>query len=233
MKGRRKKDSAKPDDDKSKMPRERLIAGGIDELSISELIAIVFGTGHKGESVLVLSDRLLKEYGSSGLKDVRDVEVLQAATGLPKVKACQMVASFELGRRLYAKQAAGSLSRAIRSPQDVYDHLADMRGLRKEQLRGLYLNARNKIIHEETISIGTITANLVHPVEVFRPAIEYSAVGMIIVHNHPSGDPDPSDEDIAITSQLVQAASILGIKLLDHIIVAEQGYRSLSELGVM
>jgi DNA repair protein RadC len=221
------------DSEKPTMPREKLISDGVDTLSISELIAIVFGTGSRREPVLVLSDRLLKEYGSSGLKDIRDVKTLQAATGLPPVKACQMVACFELGRRMYAKQPRGAQSRAIRSPQDVFDHLVEMRGLRKEQLRGLYLNARNKIIHEETVSIGTITANLVHPAEVFRPAIEYSAVGLIIAHNHPSGDPEPSDEDIAITSQLVQAASILGIKLLDHIIVAEQSFRSMSELGIM
>ncbi len=215
------------------MPREKLVQLGPDSLSLPELIAIVFGTGYKGEGVLELADRLLKEYGSQGLTDIRTVTDIREATGLPLVKACQMVACFELGRRLFGSGPKGSRVASFRSPRDVYEFVSDMRSMRKEQLRGLYLNARNKIIHEEVISIGTITANLVHPAEVFRPAMEYSAVGIIIVHNHPSGDPEPSDEDIAITAQLVKAASLLGFKLLDHIIVAEHGYRSLSELGVL
>ena len=223
--------NATPDTDL--MPREKLEKQGPDSLSLAELIAIVFGTGYKNEGVLVLADRLLQEYGSQGLTDVRSTAQLRQATGLPPVKSCQMVACFELGRRLFGCRPKGSRVVAFRSPRDVYEFVCDMRSLRKEQLRGLYLNARNKIIHEEVISVGTITANLVHPAEVFRPALEYSAIGIIIVHNHPSGDPEPSDEDIAITSQLVQAASLLGLKLLDHIIVAEHGYRSLSEIGIL
>jgi DNA repair protein RadC len=215
------------------MPREKLLVQGVETLSVSELLAIVFNTGYRGESVLQLADRLLQEYGSQTLPDQRDVRDVQRDTGLPLVKSCQLVACFELGRRYFDTQLRDARARPIRSPRDVYEHLREMATLRKEQLRGLYLNVRNVIIHAETISIGTMNSNLVHPVEVFRPAVEYSAVGVIIAHNHPSGEPEPSDEDLAITAQLAQAASLLNISLLDHVIIAETGFKSLRELGVL
>lgn len=217
----------------NQMPREKLSAGTAADLSIGELLAIVFGTGFKNISVVDLGESLMKEYGQSGLRDVRTVKEVQDSTGLPFVKSCQLVAVMELGRRLFDDRNKHKSQRAVRSPQDVYDRVADMRELRKEQLRGLYLNARNHIIHEETISIGTITANLVSPADVFRPALQYAAVGVIIVHNHPSGDPTPSDEDISITSKLVEAGSLLTVKLLDHVIVAKDEFISLSDYGVV
>jgi DNA repair protein RadC len=215
------------------MPREKLLERGVEALSVSELLAIVFNTGYRGESVLQLADRLLQEYGSHALPDQRDVRAVQRDTALPLVKSCQLVACFELGRRYFDRSPRDSRARSIRSPRDVYEHLREMATLRKEQLRGLYLNVRNVIIHAETISIGTMNSNLVHPVEVFRPALVYSAVGVIIAHNHPSGEPEPSDEDLAITAQLAQAASLLNISLLDHVIIAETGFKSLRELGVL
>jgi DNA repair protein RadC len=219
--------------DRFTMPREKLLTEGVEALSVSELLAIVFNTGYRGESVLQLADRLLQEYGSQSLPDQRNVRAVQQETGLPLVKSCQLVACFELGRRYFDRQPHERSSRPVRSPRDVYEHLREMTTLRKEQLRGLYLNVRNVIIHEETISIGTMNSNLVHPVEVFRPAVEHSAVGVIIAHNHPSGEPEPSDEDLAITAQLAQAASLLNISLLDHVIVAENGFKSLREMGVL
>ena len=215
------------------MPREKLVEHGVDALSLSELLAIILNTGYKGETVIELSKRLLREYGSNGLKDLKNVKDVQNATGLPTVKACQLVACFQLGRIFFDKRESEIQAKLIRSPQDIFDYFSDMRNLRKEQLRGVYLNARNKIIHSETISIGTITSNLVHAPEVFRPALEFCAVGVIVVHNHPSGDPSPSDEDIAITQQLADAGKILGIKLIDHIIIAENSWTSLKEEGVI
>jgi len=217
----------------NQMPREKLIEHGAEALSVNELLAIILNTGYKGESVLELAKRLIREYGSNGIKDIKDVTSLRKATGLPEVKACQLVACFQLGRIFFEKRESENQSRHIRSPQDIFEFLPDMRSLRKEQLRGVYLNARNRVIHTETISIGTITSNLVHPQEVFRPAIEFCAVGVIVVHNHPSGDPAPSDEDIAITQQLCDAGKILGTNLIDHIIIAENSWTSLKEEGAI
>ncbi len=215
--------------------REKLIAHGPEALSLPELLAIIFNTGTKGDSVEDMTRRVLKEYGSHALRDARDVQRLKRETGLQTHKACMLVACFELGRRLFVTQARGTASFIIRSPLDVCEYVRDMRELRKEQLRGLYLNARNTVIHDEVISIGTVTANLVCPRDVLLPAIAHSAVSVVVVHNHPSGNPEPSDEDIAITTQLVQAASIMGVKLLDHIIIGgeEHPYRSLSEMGLV
>ena len=221
--------------DKKEKPqfREKLDEYGANKMSIPELIAIILNTGSRGESIAELSDKLLKSYGTNQIKDIKDVKQLQEDFGLPFVKSCQLVACFELGRRLFKEPPAGAASRIITSPEDVYEFVKDMRELRKEKLRGLYLNARNRVIYKEDISIGTQTANLVSVSDVLRPAIEYAAVGVIIVHNHPSGDPEPSDEDIEITRKVVDATKLFDIKLLDHVIVGKDGFRSLNEMGMM
>lgn len=215
--------------------REKITELGPDALSIPELLAIIFNTGAGGQSVEELAQRVIHEYGSIGMRDARDVRALQRETHLPYVKACMLIACFELGRRLFTEQKRTAGSFIIRSPLDVCAYVNDMRSLRKEQLRGLYLNARNAIIHDEVISLGTVTANLVCPRDVLLPAITYSAVSVIVVHNHPSGNPEPSDDDIAVTAQLAQAASVMGIKLLDHIIIGDEQhpFRSLSEMGLV
>ena len=214
--------------------RERLTEYGADEMELHELIAIILNTGLRGKSTIEeLSKQLLKSYGINQIKDIKDVEQLQKDFGLPNAKACQLVACFELGRRLFKEVPPGAISRTITSPEDVYEFVKDMRELRKEKLRGLYLNARNHVIYKEDISIGTQTANLVSVSDILRPAIEYAAVGVIIVHNHPSGDPDPSDEDIEITKKVVEATKLFDITLLDHVIVGKDGFRSLNEMGLM
>jgi DNA repair protein RadC len=215
------------------MPREKLAQLGPGALSVAELLAIIFGTGRRGEPVKELAGRILREYGAFALRDARTLEQVQRETGLPHVKSCQLLACFELGARLFKPLPHDKQAVTIRTPQDVFAFLADMRTLRKEQLRGLYLNARNVVIHQETVSIGTITANLVDAKEVFRPALEYGAVSVIIAHNHPSGNPEPSDEDIAVTSQLAHAGSILSVRLVDHIIIAGESFISLNERGVV
>lgn len=206
---------------------QKMQHSGAQSLSTSELFAVIIGHGTAHEPALVLCDRLFKEYGARRLP--ADVDLLMRETGISRDIACRLVAAFEFTRR--ACPPPGDVT--IRTPGDVFTHAADMRTLRKEHLRGFYLNARNRVIHEETISIGTLTANLVHPADVFRPAIERAAAGVIVAHNHPSGDPEPSDHDLAITAQLAQAASILSIKLIDHVIIGENQFVSLREKGVL
>jgi len=210
-----------------KKPREKLIRYGPDVLRIPELVSIILNTGYREENVLELSHRIIKEYGSRAIASEKNVGRMMETLGIPLVKACQIVACFELGRRFFQEEP-GKMP-TIRGPEDVYIYLEDMRKLKKEQFRGLYLNARNKVIHDEVISIGTLTANLVHPREVFQPAIEYLACGVIVAHNHPSGDPEPSEDDLEITKKLTTVGKTMDIELLDHIIIGRNKYVSLKE----
>ena len=212
-------------------PREKLIKYGPDVLKTPELMAIILNTGYRGETVLELSHRIIKEYGSKAITQEKNVGRLIETLGIPPVKACQIVACFELGRRFFQEEP-GKMP-TIRNPEDVYRYLEDMRKLKKEQFRGLYLNTRNKVIHDEIISIGTLTTNLVHPREVFQPAIEYLAAGLIITHNHPSGDPNPSEEDLKVTKQMQEVGKTMAIDLLDHIIIGGEKYISLRDRGLM
>lgn len=212
-------------------PREKLLSQGPDALRNHELLSIILNTGYRRESVTELSQRIVQEYGSKAVAEERSVERLMSVLGIPRVKACQVVATFELGRRFYLEEP-GRLP-SLRTPEEVHKYAKDMEGLTKEEFRGLYLNARNKVIHDEIISIGTLTANLVHPREVFRPAFEYGSAAIIVVHNHPSGDPSPSEEDTSLTRQLVQVSKIMGIELLDHVIIGAGCFVSLKELGKM
>lgn len=212
-------------------PREKLIRYGPDVLKNEELMAIILNTGYRGETVLELSHRMIKEYGSKAITQEKNVGRLMETLDIPPVKACQVVACFELGRRFF-KEEPGRLP-TLRSPEDAYRYLEEMRKLKKEQFRGLYLNTRNKIIHDEIISIGTLTANLVHPREVFQPAIEYLAAGIIIAHNHPSGDPNPSEDDLKVTRQMQKVGKTMAIELLDHIIIGNKRYVSLKNKGLM
>lgn len=212
-------------------PREKLIKYGPDVLKNEELMAIILNTGYRGETVLELSHRIIKEYGSKAITQEKNVGRLMETLDIPPVKACQVVACFELGRRFF-KEEPGRLP-TLRSPEDAYRYLEEMKKLKKEQFRGLYLNTRNKIIHDEIISIGTLTANLVHPREVFQPAIEYLAAGIIIAHNHPSGDPNPSQDDLKVTRQMQKVGKTMAIELLDHIIIGNERYVSLKNKGLM
>jgi len=214
-----------------KKPREKMVKYGPDFLKIPELLSIILNTGYRDENVLELSHRIIKEYGSRAIASEKNIGRLMETIGIPLVKACQIVACFELGRRFFQEEP-GRMP-AIRGPEDVYEYLKDMRNLKKEQFRGLYLNARNKVIHDEVISIGTLTANLVHPREVFQPAIEYLACGLLVAHNHPSGDPEPSEDDLEITRKLSGVGKTMDIELIDHIIIGNNRYVSLKEKGIL
>lgn len=210
-------------------PREKLIQYGPDIMRHSELLAIILNTGifkkNYKEDVLELSARILKDYGSKAIAEEKNVNRLMELLGLPQVKACQIIACFELGRRFF-KEDTGRLPN-MRTPEDVEKFLAELKKVKKEQMHGLYLNLRNRLIHQEIISIGSLTANIVHPREVFQPAVEYSAAGIILAHNHPSGKPTPSSYDIELTIRLQKVGGLLGIELIDHIIIAEEGICSL------
>lgn len=206
-------------------PREKMTKFGPETLSVSELLAVLFNVGSKKEDVLTMTNRLLKEYGEKAILDQRNPQKLADSLDIPLGKACQMVACFELGRRFFQTPAAGKPD-FLRTAKQVYDYLKDMANLPKEHLRGLYLNNHYRLIHDEVISIGSLTANIVHPREVFKPALDHSASAVILVHNHPSGIVAASDEDVEITKQIVQAGKVLGIPLLDHIIVAKEGFSS-------
>lgn len=211
-----------PDETK---PREKILGQGVESLSLPELLAVILITGTKTEDVMQLSRRLVREYGNSALVGQTDPGQLAKDLNIPLVKACQIVAVNELGRRLHRKNDVGLA--VIRTAKDVHDLLKEMHGLPKEQLRGLYLDTHNRVIHQEVISIGTINSNIVHPREVFRPALEYGAAAVVLAHNHPSGVSTPSLADIEITKQLVQAGKIIGIHLLDHVVITNDGFSSI------
>lgn len=220
---------------KVERPREKLIEKGVENLKDSELLAIVLNTGIRKknyyEDVLELSSRILKEYGQKVIVNEKNVEKLMRELEIPTVKACQIVACFELGRRFFRKDEEEIF---IRESKDVYNYLKDkIANLKKEQFRGLYLNSRNKLIHDEIISLGTLTTNLVHPREVFQPAIQHSAAAIILAHNHPSGEPEPSGDDVKITQQLIKASEIMNIEILDHIIIGKNKYLSLKDKKVI
>lgn len=208
-------------------PREKLIKYGPSVLSLAELLAIVFNVGSKKEEVLAMSRRILKEYGEKTVLQQKDVRKLAESLDLPLQKACQLVACFELGRRFFQEPRAGR-PEFLRTAKQVFEYVQDMRNLSKECFRGIYLSQHYKLIHDEVISIGSLDANIIHPREVFKPAFEYLASAIILVHNHPSGNVAPSSMDVEVTRQLAQAGKLLGIQVLDHIIVAGNKFRSVN-----
>jgi DNA repair protein RadC len=209
-------------------PREKLLQLGPKNLTSAELIAILLGVGTRREEVMAMSRRILQEYGERAIINESDPAQLSEALNIPIGKACQVVASFELGRRFYAQR--GGKPVYVRTVKQAYQYLQGMTHSKKEQLRGLYLNSRYEVIHDELISVGSLTANIVHPREVFQPAVAQGAVAVIIAHNHPSGSTDPTTADLEVTRQLIGAGKLLGIDILDHLIITENNYKSIMEL---
>jgi DNA repair protein RadC len=211
-------------------PRERLLSSGAESLADHELLAILLRTGTKEESVLQLAHRLLQHF--EGLRLLKDatVEEITSIKGIGMTKAIQILASIELGRRIHR---LGYHDRyVIRSPEDGAKYvMEDMRFLSQEHFVAIYLNTKNQVIHRKTIFIGSLNASIVHPREVFKEAIKRSAASIICVHNHPSGDPTPSREDIDVTKRLAECGRIIGIELLDHLIIGDQKFVSLKEKG--
>jgi DNA repair protein RadC len=213
-------------------PRERMITYGAASVSNVELLAILLRTGTHHESAITLSQRLLHEVGGlRGLAD-RSVEQLRELRGIGTAKALQIQAAIELGKRM-SKSKLDEVP-TIRSPQDVSKLvMEDLRYLHQEHFVCLFLNTKNAVIGRETLSVGSLNATLVHPRELFRAAIKKSSAAVICVHNHPSGDPTPSTEDIQLTHRLVEAGKIIGISLLDHIIIGDRKFISMKEQGLV
>jgi DNA repair protein RadC len=213
-------------------PRERMLRAGANALSNAELLAILLRTGTINESAVALAQRLLIEAG--GLRRLVDMntEQLTALKGIGYAKALQVQAGIELGKRLVRTAQPETVT--IRSPHDVSQlMMEELRYLQKEHFVCLFLNTKNHVIGQETLSIGSLNASIVHPREVFLAAIKRSSASIICVHNHPSGDPTPSPEDIDITRRLVEAGSVIGIDVLDHVIIGDLTSVSLKELGLM
>lgn len=212
------------DMDDEEKPREKLMRHGPAMLATTDLLAIILNAGTRKEEVLSMATRVLREYGEKNVVHQKNPVALSSDMNIPIVKACQIIACFELGRRFFR---APSGTTVVRSSKQAFEYLSDMRNLPKEHLRGLYLNSHYRVIHDEVISIGSLTANIIHPREVFRPAIEYSAAAVIVAHNHPSDVSKPNDKDIEITKQLIEAGNILGIDLLDHLIITKNKFVSI------
>jgi DNA repair protein RadC len=206
-------------------PRERLLALGPGVLSDADLIAVLFGSGSAGESVLETATRLARSVNLRRLRQVA-VEELLGVKGLGPARAAQLLAAAEIGRRLWPE---GDPIPLIRGPESVYELTHDIRSSNREHFVGFYLNSRNQVLRREIISIGSLNASIVHPREVFVPAIAVSAASLILAHNHPSGDATPSEEDLAITRRIHEAGRLLGIELLDHVVVARETYMSFKE----
>jgi DNA repair protein RadC len=217
---------------KEERPRERLIKEGANKLSNQELLSIVLRTGYKDESVLSLAGRVLHKFQGLRMLKSATVEELQSVKGIGLTKATQIIAALELGIRLASERPEERY--VIRSPQDGVKYVMDeMRYLSQEHFVCLYLNTKNQVIHRQTIFIGSLNASIVHPREVFREALRRSAASLICFHNHPSGDPSPSQEDIEVTKRLVECGFLIGIEVLDHIIIGDQKFVSLKEKGIV
>jgi DNA repair protein RadC len=210
-------------------PRERMIKDGAEKLSNQELIAILLRTGTKNESVFELASRVLKELGTIRRLTEASVEELTRIKGIGEAKAVQIKAGIELGRRVSRKQVELF---TIRSPEDAATYLMELLSLeQQEKFYCLYLNTKNQVVFEKAVFVGSLNASIVHPREVFKEAVKWSAASIIVAHNHPSGDPTPSREDIEVTRRLIDAGEMIGIECLDHLIIGDGRFVSLKEKG--
>jgi DNA repair protein RadC len=217
---------------KKERPRERLLQHGPQPLTEAELLGILLGKGTRKKTAIDLARELLDQYESLQKLFSRSPSELMKIKGIGPAKAAILSAAFELVRRIQSQEVVPRAS--FRRSSDVANRfLPLMRDLRKEVFKILLLNRANRLIKEVTISEGTLEASIVHPRDVFREALLELAAGVILIHNHPSGNPSPSEEDLRITKQLVEAGRLLGIKVYDHIILAGESYRSLADDGLM
>ena len=210
-------------------PREKLLLRGPQSLSDAELIAILLRTGKKGKSVLEIARELISSEGNLAMLATKTVDSLQLISGIGKDKAATLAAAFELSRRILY-QPKWLANKKITSPRDVAEiFIPILRDENKEKFIVVCLNSANKIIKFETISIGNLNSSVVHPREVFKVAIDNSSASIILIHNHPSGNPEPSNEDIRITKKIVETGKIMEIPVFDHLIIAGETYTSFVE----
>jgi DNA repair protein RadC len=217
---------------KNERPRERLLQDGPQHLTEAELLGILLGKGTRNKTAIDLARELLDRYESLQKLFSRSPSELTTVKGIGSAKAAILSAAFELVRRIQSRK---DVDRPLfKRSSDVADHyLPLMRDLRKEVFKVLLLNRANRFIREVFISEGTLDASIVHPRDVFKEALLEPAAAIILIHNHPSGNPSPSDEDLRITKQLVEAGRLLGIKVYDHIILAGESYASFADQGLL
>ncbi len=212
---------------KYERPQEKLMRYGCDRLTDTELLAIIIGSGTRKQNALRLAQKIVGNYSRE--EGRIHYHALKIHHGIGNAKACRIVACFELGKRLFRNKKTS----LVLSPEDVWKELVDIRARSKEHFIIFYLDVRNQIIRKEIVSIGTLNMSVVHPREVFENAIRHSCAQIVISHNHPSGDPNPSDEDTELTHRLLEAGKILGIEIIDHVIVAKESYYSFQEHGIL
>ena len=214
-------------------PRERLFSRGAEGLSTAELLAIILRSGGRDMSALDLARELLIRFGS--LKELNDTAwaELSSVKGMGAAKTAQIKASFEIGKRLFGHHGRGiSQNPSFRNSRQAFEYFRPrFYGLKKERFLCALLDAKNRIFREIIVSEGTLTSSPVHPREVFRDAIREAAATVLFVHNHPSGDPEPSRDDITITGRLVETGKIVGITVLDHIVISDERFVSIMERG--
>ncbi|OGK19014.1 hypothetical protein A3D80_03490 [Candidatus Roizmanbacteria bacterium RIFCSPHIGHO2_02_FULL_40_13b] len=210
----------------SSQPREKLFEKGPRALHDFELLAILLRTGYKGQNVISVAKRILKTLSFMDIAAMDPKEIAKLK-GVGTSRASIISASLEIAKRIFKNDP----SIKITTPGDVIKVVGDIRHKKKEHFVALYLDARNQLITTETISIGTLNASIVHPRDVFAPALKHNAASIIIVHNHPSGDPEPSHDDELVTKRIIEAGKILGIEMADHIIVSSSKYVSFKEKG--
>jgi DNA repair protein RadC len=213
---------------KPEKPRERLKNFGPEALSAQELLALVIGRGIPKKSVMNIAQELLAEFGSVKAISQATIEELSKIKGIGFAKAAQIKACFELGKRQDLEPELKDFN--IKDPQSV---VKAIHARAKEHFKLILLNPRNKIIGISTVSVGTLNTSLAHPREIFKEAIIHSAMSVVLAHNHPSGDPEPSEDDLKITKRLVEAGKILGIEIIDHIIIGKNNFCSFKEKGLL
>jgi DNA repair protein RadC len=213
-------------------PRERLEKLGAEALSAQEILALILGRGIAGESVMVTAQRLLSEFGSLKGVATASLEQLSHIKGIGLAKAAQIKAAFELSSRVDGYSEAGRQP-PVKTPDDVAGLVRSrLKDKKKEYFLALLLDTRNRLIKAAEISVGSLDSSIVHPREVFKEAISASAAAVIFVHNHPSGDPEASEDDINLTKRLAEAGEVVGIDVLDHIIIGDKKYTSLKRDGL-
>jgi len=217
----------------SDRPRERLKRLGAEALSTAELIACITGSGTRGDSVVMTSQKLLSEFGNLQNIAAASIQELSKSRGIGEARAIQLKAAFEIGRRL-ADPDYAEKGNPVQSPEEAFTSMQEkLRGKKKEHFYVLCLDTRNRVSNKRQVSIGNLDSSIVHPREVFKDAISSLAASVIFVHNHPSGDLEPSSEDVNLTRRLVEAGELLGIPVLDHIIVSDKGYTSLKSRNLL